>query len=167
MSEQRNTAILEIVVCTALIAIAAAFIVDSLGLPESLREPLGSARIPQIVCATIIIFCASIIWRALGTLRAAKASVPQASARVERADQSHGRRYDLSFGIFVLGVAYVFLMQTRAVGSAIVTPLFLILGMLLLTGFQRRYWPAAIGIGLVVGLGTHFLFKDFFYVDLP
>ena len=47
MSSKETTAFLELSITGLIVLIATALFWDSLSLPESLREPLGSAKIPQ------------------------------------------------------------------------------------------------------------------------
>ena len=164
MSEKERTAYLEIAITGLLAVISAALIWDSLDLPESLREPLGSATIPQVVCGLVIVFCAILIVRSLRII-----ARERGRSEAERAPETTAfrRRFDLAAWVFVLAVVYVALMQSRLIPSEILTPAFLGGAILILNGFRRAAILPALVIALVVGLGTNLLFTDFFYVDLP
>ena len=145
--------------------IASALVWDSLDLPESLREPLGSATIPQVVCGIVIAFCAILIVRSARILVRERGRRSDVKATPKVA--AFRRRFDLAAWVFLLAVAYVALMQTRLIPSEILTPAFLGAAILILNGFRRAAILPALVIALVVGLGTNLLFTDFFYVDLP
>lgn len=166
MPNSRSTAILEIFVYGAIILIAAAVFINAMGLPVSNREPLGSASIPQIVCVLIALLCAILLLRAVATLRATSAG---ASARPagESAAPSYVRRYDLSLALFVLAIAFTIILQERWVKAEILTPAFLTAGILILNRFRPRSIIPSVVIGVVIGLVTTYVFKNFFYIDLP
>ena len=121
MSELETTAYLEIGVTGLIVFIAGALFWDSLGLPESVREPLGSATIPRIVCAIVIVFCAILITRSVKVIASERAK------RTTDADVSSGaepgkklvyrRRGDLAVQVFIIAVAYVALIQTQWISS--------------------------------------------------
>ena len=165
MSEKERTAYLEIAITGLLTVIAAALIWDSFDLPESLREPLGSATIPQVVCGIVIVFCVILIIRSTRIL--ARERSQKGGAEPAPKATAFRRRFDLAGWVFVMAVVYVALMQIRLIPSEILTPAFLGGAILILNGFRRAAILPALVIALVVGLGTNLLFTDFFYVDLP
>ena len=171
MSKKETTAFLEIAITGLIVLIAAALFWDSLDLPESLREPLGSATIPQAVCVIVIIFCIILIVRSAKVVageRGKRAAETNATAKTVAAQTPEFRpRSDLAVKVFLIAVAYVALIQTKWIPSEILTPLFLGSAILTLNEFRRTALVPAFVIALVIGLGTNFLFTDFFYVDLP
>lgn len=166
MSNARSTAILEIVVYGVIILIAGAVFINAMGLPVSNREPLGSASIPQAVCVLIAFLCAILLLRAVATLRTTRADVPAKPSGAEAAP-SYVRRYDLSLALFVLAIAFTVILQERWVKAEILTPTFLTAGILILNRFRPRSIIPSVVIGVVVGLATTYVFKNFFYIDLP
>jgi len=166
MPNARSTAILEIVVYGVIILIAGAVFINAMGLPVSNREPLGSASIPQAVCVLIAVLCAILLLRAVATLRATST---EASARPasETTAPSYVRRYDLSLTLFVLAIAFTVILQERWVKAEILTPAFLTAGILVLNRFRPKAIIPSLLIGVVVGLATTYVFKNFFYIDLP
>jgi hypothetical protein len=171
MSSEETTAFLEISIIGLIVLVATALIWDSIGLPESLREPLGSATIPRVVCVIVIFFCAILIVRSVKSIlseRAKRTGVKGSTKQTIAAEApAFRRRGDLAIKVFLIAVAYVALIQTKWVSSMILTPLFLGSAILMLNEFRRTTIIPAILIALVIGLGTNFLFTDFFYVDLP
>ena len=171
MSEKETTAYLEIGVIGLVVLIAAALFWDSLGLPESLREPLGSATIPQVVCVIVIVFCGILLIRSVRVVTAEREQrtreTDEPGEMIKGEKSIYRRRGDLAVQVFLIAVAYVALIQTKWVSSMILTPLFLGSAILTLNEFRKNAIIPAILIALVIGLGTNFLFTDFFYVDLP
>lgn len=171
MSEQETTAYLEIGFTGLIVFITGALFWDSLGLPESLREPLGSATIPRVVCVIVIAFCSTLITRSVKAInreRAKRTEEADVPSSVEPDKQpAYRRRGDLAVKVFLIALAYVALIQTQWVSSKILTPVFLGSAILTLNEFRKSAFIPAIVIALVIGLGTNFLFTDFFYVDLP
>jgi len=171
MSSKETTAFLELSITGLIVLIAIALFWDSLSLPESLREPLGSAKIPQAVCVIVIIFSAILIVRSvkvIATERAMRMNVKDGTEKEMKTETLAFRsRGDLAVKVFLIAVAYVALIQTQWISSKILTPVFLGTAILTLNEFRRTAIVPAILIALVIGLGTNFLFTDFFYIDLP
>lgn len=167
MSQRETSAILEISISILFVVLAAALFVDSLDLPESLREPLGSSSVPQVVCLLVIGFSVALIFRSARIVvkerarRATNASASSPQAPLFR------KRLDLAAKVFVGATIYVALMQTRLLPSELLTPLFLGSSIIMLTEFRRSALLPAIVVAIVIGLGTNYLFTDFFYIDLP
>ena len=171
MTEKEKTAFLEIGVISLIILIAGALFWDSLGLPESLREPLGSATIPQIVCVIVVFFCTILITRSVKIITGERAKRSRETDSLHptmaETQPTYRRRGDLAVKVFLIAVAYVALIQTQWVSSKILTPVFLGIAILTLNEFRKTAIVPAVVIALVIGLGTNYLFTDFFYVDLP
>lgn len=163
MPESSRNALTEIAVSVILAAIATAFFINSLGLPVSTREPLGSGSIPRVICGCIILFCLLISIRALRTLKAdGTIAVPK-----KQTAPAHRKRTDLSFKLIALSFLYIGILQTRLVPNEIVSPLFLFVAIQVLNGFNRKALIPSVLLALTVGLVTDYLFTDFFYIDLP
>lgn len=167
MSRNEISAIFECVVILVILGIAAALFVNSQALPESTREPVGPAMIPQIVSGIVILLCLALEVRAVQLVvkareaRISRGGAPQAGAPVFR------HRFDLAAAVLIWAIIYVGLLQTRAIPNEFLSPLFLGGAILVLTGFKRSAILPSIAIALLIGLGTHYLFTNFFYIDLP
>lgn len=164
MPNQRATAILEIFVYGGILIICAAIFTASLGLPSSNREPLGSASIPQAVSVIIALFCVILLGRAVSVLRAARA---QAASEPAASAPAYRRRNDLALGIFALAVVFAAVLQQRFLPANILVPAFLGLAMWMLNRFRMRALLPSLIIAVGVGLATTYVFKNFFYIDLP
>ena len=167
MSQKETMAFLEILVAGVIILVCAALFWDSMSLPESAREPLGSAAIPQVVCAIVALFCAIMIFRSARAVMEERAARADADIAADPEAPPVRRRFDLAIKVFTVAVIYVALMQSRWVPSEILTPLFLGGAILILNEFRREAIIPAVAVALGIGLGTNFLFTDFFFVDLP
>ncbi|MGF1475013.1 MAG: tripartite tricarboxylate transporter TctB family protein, partial [Geminicoccaceae bacterium] len=82
------------------------------------------------------------------------------------ATRERGRWLD-AMGVTVLTLVYVAAMHGRLFGFAILTTVFLILTIGLLTRFQVRTLPWVVGIAAATGFGCQYLFTRVFIVDLP
>lgn len=172
MQSTRSNAILEIAVYVALVAISAAIFLGTLGLPVSNREPLGSASIPQAVSVLVALMCLVLMARAIRVLRAERdaAPAPQPADAADgggEAAPSYRRRFDLALGVFGLALAFTFLLQARLVPAEFLIGGFLGLGFLLLNRFRLKAVLPSVVIAVVVALVTTYVFKSFFYIDLP
>lgn len=164
MSDKPATARLELLVYAVLLCIAIAVFWSTLDLPTSTREPLGSASIPQIVSVIIGIFCVILILRALRAQREAAAALGPESVT---APSAYRRRTDKALICFGLALVFAFALDQRLVNAAILTPAFLLAMMLVLKGLSLRSIFPCIVIALIVGISTTYVFKHFFYIDLP
>ncbi len=164
-TNQRATAVLEILVYGAIVIVCAAIFAASLGLPSSNREPLGSASIPQAVSVIIAVLCAILLARAVAVLRAAR--TPAAAEPAAPQSPAYRPRYDLAIGIFVLALVFAAVLQQRLVPANILIPAFIGLAMWMLNRFRLRALLPSLAIAVGVGLATTYVFKNFFYIDLP
>ncbi len=164
MSDKPTTARLELLVYAVLLCIAIAVFWSTLDLPTSTREPLGSASIPHIVSVIIGIFCVILILRALRAQRDAAAALASESVTTPPA---YRRRTDKALVCFGLALVFAFALDQRLVNAAILTPAFLLAMMLVLKGFRPRSILPSVVIALMVGITTTYVFKHFFYIDLP
>lgn len=170
MSDKPTTARLELFVYAVLLCIVTAIFWSTLDLPTSTREPLGSASIPQIVSVIVAIFCVILILRSLRAQRtaAAPAAEPEAVETVDvTAPSAYRRRTDKAAICFALALIFAFALDQRLINAAILTPAFLLAMMLVLQGFRPRSILPSVVIALLVGITTTYVFKHFFYIDLP
>ena len=166
MSKERSSAILEIVFALGLVVVVAAVFWNSLSLPKSLREPLGSSTVPQIVCVIIALFCIVLIVRSVRVL-VTSGTEPSTKRPEAVAVQPHTPRPALAVAVFGLAVVYVALLQTRSIPTSVLTPALLGASILLLNGFRRAaILPTAV-VALAVGITVPLIFSGFFQVNLP
>lgn len=185
MASRSSKAVLEIGFTVFIVLLASAVLLDSLNLPVSLREPLGSSTIPQIVCGLVIFFCIVLFVRSLRVLiseqqgqstsfegnEATQQSQETAngsktsdfSAKDDNADQRHLA----AACVFLLAVIFVVIIETRQIPAFLVTPVFLLTSMLVLKRFQRASVIPALVISVLVGVSLPLIFTEFFNVNLP
>jgi hypothetical protein len=170
MSQREQNAVIEIGFALFLSVIAIAVFRNSLSLPTSLREPLGSATLPQVVCAIILFFCAVLVARSIRVLiaeRTARSKTAKIDPERQDAISGHQPQPLLAAAIFAYAVLYVALMQSRLVPAYLLTPALLFVSILTLTRFRlASLLPAAV-LAVVIGVGVPMIFTDFFQVNLP
>ncbi len=167
MSKERSSAILEIAFAVGLLLVAGAVFWNSLGLPVSLREPLGSSTVPQIVCGIIALFCVVLIVRSARVLASSGTAPAQRPADDPSAVEPHTPRPVLAATVFVLAVIYVALLQTRLIPTYVLTPVLLGVSILVLNGFRRSAILPTVVVAATVGSAVPLIFSGFFQVNLP
>lgn len=171
MTQRESNAMLEILFVLAWTGISIAVFWESLSLPRSLREPLGSATVPQIVCAIVILFCAVLFVRSIRILLAERRLRLATGGGVGRPEAEPGGaeppKLLLAAAIFVFGMVYVALLQARLVPAYLLTPVLLMASFLTLTRFRRSAIVPAAFVSAVVGAGVPLIFTGFFSVNLP
>ncbi|GAB5377321.1 MAG: hypothetical protein AcusKO_37830 [Acuticoccus sp.] len=170
MQSTRSTAILEIAVYAALIFVSAAIFIGTIGLPVSNREPLGSASIPQAVSVLVALMCLVLMARAIRVLRAERDTAPAPPPGADEGGEAaptYRRRFDLALGIFGLALVFTFLLQVRLVPAQFLIGGLLGLGFLLLNRFRLKAVLPSVVIAVAVAVATTYVFKSFFYIDLP
>jgi Tripartite tricarboxylate transporter TctB family len=142
-----------------LIVVCGAVLWESRTIPPGVFEPLGSAPIPQATAGLIILLALVVMARALRSLRQGAGARPAEDGLVLRPLDAAA--------VIGLSVLYVFAMALRTVDFALLTALFLILTIGVLTRFERRLLPIIIVLALVTGYGCQYVFTRIFVVDLP
>lgn len=152
-----RSALTEIGVAGLVIAICAVLLWQSLSLPPGSFEPLGSAPVPQATAAIVVLCCLVVIARAVRRRRAGRP-----------ADAAPPATSPASAVVIAVGtLAYVALLHTRLVHFGLLTFAFLLAVIWALEKFRRgALLPAGVVAG-VVGFGCHYVFTQFFIVDLP
>jgi hypothetical protein len=153
----------EVLVCIAVIVIAAVVYWKSLAIPAGLYDPLGAGTMPRIICGGLIIFSIIAIlqsllrhWSASRPMRAPKA--PDPSAASDRPWLAAG-----TFGLmFLLAIAIDRRLPYWASTSA-----FLFLSMLAVQRFKPSAVPMSAILAIIFGVGVTYLFGSVFSVDLP
>ncbi|MGI9426819.1 MAG: tripartite tricarboxylate transporter TctB family protein [Hyphomicrobiaceae bacterium] len=143
----------EVIVSLIIIAICAAVLYESLGLPPGSFEPLGPAPVPQATAGLIIFLSGLVI------VTAFRRGTDPADSEVEQPVSA--------LFLFVLTAIYVALLHSRKVDFGVLTAVFLVIAILGLERFRAgALLPAAI-TGAMIGFGCKFLFTQVFVVDLP
>ncbi|MDW4497187.1 tripartite tricarboxylate transporter TctB family protein [Sulfitobacter sp. D35] len=140
---------------------AVVLLIGAAGLPPPRFEPLGSAAMPRILAALLILFSTIIAARAAVTLlrRAPiedplEPDPPGTEARV---------RSLLTFAALVL---YVLALDVLRVPFWLATTAFLGAIGLVLTGFDWKAGAIYAGLGAALGTGLAWVFQSFLYISL-
>ncbi len=139
------------------IAVAAVVVfIGTIGLPPPRYEPIGSAAIPRVMAAILLLLSALLIF---DVLRRPANTDPQEAPRV-----ATPLAPILSAAAII---AYVAVMDSGLLGFQPATAL-LVFGLAFgLTGFRRRAALPAAVFAILLALGTFYVFTNFFYIDLP
>lgn len=149
----------DMVLGLVMLAVAGAFLWESIGLPESGFESLGPAAVPRGICAVIAI-CGLII-----LVQGARGGV---SPAVEWEDPTaFVPRPGLAALTVLISVVYVLAMATEILSFRIATVAYLVLLGGLLTRWQWKRLPLILVMALLMGFGGEYVFTRIFTVDLP
>jgi len=152
----RAPAVGDLAFAGAIIALAAVVWIGTADLPPPRYEPIGSAAIPRGV-ALLMAFLALLLGvRALRT--GGEASVGEPVSR---------RAAATAVVLIAATLIYVALMDARLVGFRVATIPFLTVCGILLGGFRLRNAVTALIFAAALTLVLHFVFTQFFYIDLP
>lgn len=147
----------EIGVAAFFIAACALILYETRDIPPGTFEPLGSAPVPQATAALIMALSAAVgisAWRRL-----------RAGAHEDALDYAP-RPLD-AWGVAVLTVLYVSVLDARVLDFAPLTALFLFVTIALLTRLRLRTLLGAAVVSAAVGWGAQYVFTRIFVVDLP
>jgi len=157
MKSQRK---FEIAVSVLIILICVVFLWESRNLPPGSFEPLGSGPVPQATAGIIIVCCLLLIFGA----RTKGLTAQKAPAGGEET-------VPVSIGAGILmavaTLALVIVFHFRLMPFAWMAAIFLTITIWGLEKFQKKKFLPALGVGLVVGFATQYLFTQVFVVDLP
>jgi len=143
-------------VASFLIVVGAVGLYGSALIPYSGLEPVGAAPVPRWTSIAIIIMALAML--IMGLRRADAAPTEQ------RAYQLRPRQAMAAVGLLVL---YILAMQLGLLGFRAATFLYIVAFGMLMSGLQWRALALHAAIALVVTLGSHTLFTDFLFIDLP
>ncbi len=143
-----------------LVVVCGAVLWEARGIPPGVFEPLGSAPIPRVTAGLIILLALVVMGRALLALLRPAAAAPAG------AEELTLRPLD-ALAVIALTTLYILAMALRLVDFAILTALFLLITIGVLTRFERRLLPLIVVLALVVGFGCQYVFTRIFVVDLP
>ncbi len=145
----------DVVLALFMITVGALGFWASLDLPEAVLEPVGPAVFPTVTSVIIG-------GLALGVLALAIFFPPPGRGAPE-----HRKRVDLVIRMLALSALYLLVMQFEWIAYREATVLYGTILTLALFDFQWRKLPIALGISLIVGVGTDYLFTTWMYIDLP
>jgi hypothetical protein len=130
-------------------------------LPPGTFEPLGSGPVPKYTAAVVFLACLFVIQRAVRRL-AGQGSL----AGVLRSELVGGKPLMALF-LFVLSIAYVAILQSRAVPFAPLSAVYLLLLIWGMEGFAPRKFLPALATAVIAAFGAGYVFTNIFIVDLP
>jgi hypothetical protein len=125
----------------------------SMSLPAATLEPIGPATFPRIVAVILFVLSAATLLRSF--------------ERTPAAPSPAGKRIGLMLGALALLIVYIAVMDYGLVGFRPATIAFLFLLGIMMLGLKPGRVAAVAAIALAIGLGTHFVFTRFMYIDLP
>ncbi len=143
----------EIGVALMVIVIAAIALFETRDIPPGSFEPLGSAPVPQVTAALIILMAVGLIVRACLDRRPVER--PQREGLLDAG------------AVLVLTLLYVAAMHYRLTTFAVMTTIYLVLLIGTLIRFKPRQMPLVLGLAALVGFGSQYIFTRVFVVDLP
>ena len=149
----------DIVLGLVMMAVAAAFLWESIGLPESGFETLGPAAVPRGICAVIAICGLVILVQGVRSRTSPDLEAEDLTDFVPRSG--------LATVTVLISVAYVLAMATETLSFRIATVAYLVLLGGLLTGWKRKRLPIILVMALLMGFGGEYVFTRIFTVDLP
>ena len=142
-----------------LIVVCGAVLWEARSIPAGVFEPLGSAPVPQATAGLIVLLALVVMGRALRALRQ--------DARARPAGDDLALRPLDAAAVIAFTALYVLAMALRLFDFAILTALFLLVSIGVLTRFERRLLPLIVVLALVTGFGCQYVFTRIFVVDLP
>jgi putative tricarboxylic transport membrane protein len=128
-------------------------------IPPPFFDPLGSAAVPK-VCAYILITLAVII-----SLRRFFENKSGSTASSEEV----GYRAEpwLAVAVVGLSILYTFAMGAGWIGFRWGTVLYVLATGSILAKGNHKIMAISLALGLMFGIGGHYLFSTIFYIDLP
>ncbi len=149
----------------AMAAVGGLAIWSSIGLPPPMLEPVGPAAFPLWAGLVLVVLS---IAAAVQTARGRSGSANPESEGAPAPDAPAARpRRDLAAAAAGLTVLYVLAMEWQVLGFRWASVLFVFAFIMVLAGRRVRMLPVALGVALVLGVGLHWIFTGFFYIDLP
>lgn len=162
MQQELRKNILEAAFYVGLMALCLAVIVSTIGLPESLREPLGSSAVPRGISVLIAAFSAFLLGQTLRRIRKLRQAASTSPESEAPAVSGHP-----VLKTCVIIAAYAALLTWPVIPSVITTPLFLFILIMALSERTTKNICWAAGLAIVFGAGLHYLFKHYLFVNLP
>lgn len=150
----------DLILGVGLILVSAWVFWDTRHLPPPVYEPLGAAAIPRGIAALLGGFGGIIAALALA------GRSPGALASAGDGDRPVPRPW-LAVQTCLIVAAYAAAMHAGLLGFRIATFLFLAVTCMVLSDFRRSYLPAIVVMAIGSSLGLHYVFTQFFVLDLP
>jgi hypothetical protein len=76
-------------------------------------------------------------------------------------------RPGLSFGYLTMTIVYTILLALRVSSFAVLSTVFVFLGIVVLFQFDKKQFWVALALALLMGFGCEYLFTEIFTLDLP
>ncbi|MCB9946063.1 MAG: tripartite tricarboxylate transporter TctB family protein [Geminicoccaceae bacterium] len=157
----------DICLAMALLALGSFVIVQANRLPPPFFDPLGSAAVPRMVSALLMVLALVLVIRCLRTPVGAHADADSRGAGPGVEDAAGTPSPWTALAAATLPLLYVGVMQFRILGFAPASTLFvLVMGGVLARGRPRVMLAVALA-AIVTGYGLNALLTGFFYIDLP
>lgn len=153
----KGRALTEAVFSVAIILACGAVYRASLDLPPAMLEPVGPAAFPKAV--SLILGALALVVLVGAVMRPPGTGKPGASG-----DRN---RPGLAALTIVLTFLYLGVMQAGLLGFREASVLYLFALGAVLVDFDRARTVIVAVIALALGIGSHFLFTRFFFLDLP
>jgi hypothetical protein len=147
---------------------------ESLTLPKSTYEIVGTSFLPKVLCILLCI-CAVLVFIEGLQKRNAQIEIQRESRGIDgipnEKKSSYTRRPNLAFLVFLVTVLYIGIMSTRTVPYDILTPVFIfVLGMSIFRREKKGSWLNFLVILIItsifLGMSLNYIFKNIFITDL-
>jgi len=145
----------EILLAIVMIAFSLLIFWGSLDLPEPMLDPIGPAVFPIWTSLLLLGFAVIMLWRAFS------------GSKPKKIDLSYRKRWDLAVIMVALTVLYFAVMAVEWLGFRWATVVYSFLLTTALFDFNWRKLPFFLLMGLILGIGLHFIFTEILYIDLP
>lgn len=145
----------ELLLAIVMIAFSLLTFWGSLDLPEPMLEPIGPAVFPIWTSVILFGFAVIMLWQAF------RGSKPKKN------NLSYRKRWDLAFIMVALTVLYFAVMAAGWLGFRWATVVYSFLLTTALFDFNLRKLPFFLLMGLILGIGLHYIFTEILYIDLP
>ena len=155
--DDRTDLIVDTLVALGLIGLCALVLVESLHIPHTAFDALGSARVPQAAAGIVAALSFVVLGRSLARLRTAARQRKSVSAR----------RWADALVIFLISVAFVAAMQNEVMAFGPLATIYLVLAIGWLERFKLKRMPVTACLSIVVGFGCAYVFTKIFIVNLP
>jgi len=149
-----------------ILLVCLAVLVSAMGLPGSLREPLGSAAVPKGVAVLIAAFCIMLLRRTLHDLRTCVQSGSDAANSAKTPSPASNAGGAVLKTCLIITV-YAALLTWPIIPSAVTTPVFLFILIMALSSWTWKNFCWAIALSILFGEGLHYLFQNYLFVNLP
>ena len=155
--DDRADLIVDTLVALGLLGLCGLVLLESLSIPHTAFDALGSARVPQVAAGVIAVLSLVVLGRSVAKLRASPKKREPAPIR---------RRID-AVVVLALSAALVLAMQADVASFGVLASFFLIVAIGWLEFFKLKRMPLIAGLSIAVGFGCAYVFTKIFIVNLP